>query len=103
MCGVFVAGLVWGVCRRAQIYCLSGKGKNLGDKAKVGGRFSTGKLGLLTSINAKRSQLFRSERLKLGRKGTHFCNISDRKVIFFRNFEPCCVSVYEFSVSEVWN
>ncbi len=39
---------------RAQIYCLSGKGKNCDEKAKVGGRFSGRKVPFLTSIIAKK-------------------------------------------------
>ncbi len=73
---------------RARIHCLSEKGKNCSGKAKVRGRFSAGKVPVLTSIKQIKSQLFRSERMKLGREGKTFRNISDGKVIFFRNFEP---------------
>ncbi len=36
---------------------LSGKGKNCGGKAKVGGRFSAGKVPFLTSIILKKRSL----------------------------------------------
>ncbi len=60
------------------LFRLSEKGKNCGGKAKVRGRFSAGKVPVLTFIKQIKSQLFRSERLKLGRKSKIFRNISDR-------------------------